>query len=138
MKIGPVSYIRDMLFVMKLVYRSFKVAHAKMKDPNLREISRFRHVLVVGQRVKGYPHLVVARHFCAYQNHPDVEDALELKRQVIEDKDLREGIPFEGEPNYPDLVVMCLANFSNEFINGLMGIMSDVEAGATEGSMERV
>jgi hypothetical protein len=96
-----------------------------MKDPEFREFSKFRHVLMVAQKDRETPSVAVARHFALYETLPSINDAIHLKTEVLDDEDVRSHINFEGNPSYPDLVVVLLAGFSEAFVHGILGPLVD-------------
>lgn len=111
------------MFAFRAVWIAFKQTKTMMADPEMREMTNFRHVLVVAQRTDENPNIAIARHFTLYPNQPSMEDALQLRNEVLEDDDLRTHINFAPNVNYSNLTVVSLGNFSEPFVRGLFGIV---------------
>lgn len=115
------KYIRNFVFVFKLIYRSLHMTYVKMNDPEIREFAKFRHILIVAEKVKDHPQVAIAMHATGYENIPTLEDAFQLRDEVLSDEDLCEHCGFEKNVTHHDLIVILLGGYSEAMISGMLG-----------------
>jgi len=115
------KYIKNFIFVFKHVYRALLITYKKMNDPEIKEFAKFRHVLVVAQKMKDCPQVSIARHLVFFETLPSVQSAFDLRDEVLRDEDLYSGCHFEGNPTHHDLIVVSLGNYSDLVVSGIFG-----------------
>ena len=126
------SKIKNFIHAFKAVNRSIKATKRLLEDPEMQEISGFRHVVMVAQRTKDNPNIAIARHFTAFSEHPTLEVMLDLRREIMEDEDLRNNCGWNPALDYSNLIMIAMGNYSEPFIFGLMGPAADNEEESKE------